>query len=96
MSRNNWEAVILHFKGDRVICNCGCAYYSKGGVYSKWVDGKWVEFTDGLACEGGCSYNQMKAREHVAQQIIPLLNISALPEEQNIGANITKKVGDLS
>lgn len=66
-----WEQLIERYADGRPICNCRHAYYSKcgKGIIVK-EDGSLEKFTDGLACEYGCSANQIYARDYIAKRVL--------------------------
>jgi hypothetical protein len=60
-----WKELIKKHAGDRKICNCGWAYLTPCG--EGYVRG--VKKNDILVCESGCSANQIKARDYIAEQL---------------------------
>lgn len=61
-----WESLIVRYADGRTLCNCRQAYYSEGGTY--WRDG--IEHHDGLYCKSGCSSNQLRAKEYIAERVM--------------------------
>jgi len=61
-----FKELIKKYADGKPICNCGEAYYSKCGVGIE----NGEERTDFLACEGGCSTNQLFAKEYIAKRIV--------------------------
>jgi hypothetical protein len=62
-----WKELVIKYADGRPICNCGEAYYTPYGV---GIDKHGNHRTDMLACAGGCSCNQITAREEIAKKIL--------------------------
>lgn len=72
-----WKTLIKRYADGKIVCNCGEAYYSLCGRGGVWQDGDWVQRNDLLACEHGCSSNQLSAKEYVAKCVLSELNIDS-------------------
>lgn len=67
MANEAWEALVAKYADGRPICNCRQAYYTPCG---HGIDGTGRERTDMLACQYGCSANQLFARDEIAEKIL--------------------------
>lgn len=67
MSRKDWQDLVKRYANGRPICNCGDAYYTPCG---RGIDGTGRERTDMLACQYGCSANQIFAKEEIAARVL--------------------------
>lgn len=76
--RDAWEALILRYAGKKTVCNCGQAYYANCGRGCTFDSGsgRYVERNDLPACLGGCSSNELQAREYVAEMVIKEFKIN--------------------
>jgi hypothetical protein len=66
MSREPWQKLVVKYADGRPICNCRDAYYTPCGVGYVGSEKR----TDMLVCEYGCSANQIRAKEEIADKII--------------------------
>jgi hypothetical protein len=76
MARTAFETLIERYADGRSICNCGEAYYSNTGDGYKKVNGRLEHRTDLPICDGGCSANQIDAKEYVAERALKELGIT--------------------
>lgn len=70
MARSAWEELVERFAEGRPLCNCRQAYLTPCG---QGIDGSGRERTDMLACQYGCSANQIFARDEIAQKLLSML-----------------------
>lgn len=71
-----WRLLIERFKpSDKRICNCGNAYYTHftAATNTAWRNGVSV---DHWGCKDGCDAAQIRARDHVASEVIAALRAS--------------------
>lgn len=66
MADTAWEELVKRYADGRTICNCGQAYATPCGHGIH----KGVERHDLLVCAGGCSGNQIAAKEEIAKRVI--------------------------
>lgn len=69
--RTNFEKLIEYYADGRQVCNCRNAYYKNCG---HGIDGG-VERHDLPTCEHGCSANQIRAKEYIADRVVADLTI---------------------
>lgn len=70
--RTSWEKLVAIHADGKEICNCGNAYYSHcAGKDSRCCghDGRAHTY-----CAAGCSSNQIRAREEIADKLIAGMN----------------------
>lgn len=58
--RTEYQRLVKHLAGDRAVCNCGEAYYIKGG---------------NRGCAHGCSSNQINTKYEIAAHLIKELGV---------------------
>lgn len=56
---DEWRELIKRYAGDRKVCNCGAAYYSKRGDF----------------CKHGCDINLQSAKDKVAKRVLAELRV---------------------
>lgn len=61
-----WQRIVAHYAEGRPVCNCGRAYYTPCGRGVHCGQDR----TDLPACAGGCSSNQLSAKEELAQRLV--------------------------
>lgn len=74
MSEAHWRELIRRFANGRDICNCGNAYYANDGEY--WLAGDPAgspPHQDGKHCKFGCQANILRARDELAEKLLPLV-----------------------
>lgn len=64
-----FKKLIVKFADGKPICNCGEGYYKCDGKY--YQNGQY--HYDGKYCDNGCSLNQARAKEYVAQKCLQSL-----------------------
>lgn len=67
MTDTAWQALIKIHANGRPVCNCGDAYYSPCGV---GIDGAGNKRDDMIACDGGCSFNKITAKDYIAKRVL--------------------------
>ena len=66
MSGYNFEKLIERYSEGRKICNCKQAYYTNNGHAR--ING--VDVYDYPVCDHGCSSNQIRAKEYIADRVV--------------------------
>lgn len=72
-AREYWPELIRRHAEGRAICNCGKAYLTNNGfcqIRDEADPRGYREIHDDPQCDGGCSWAQHEAREHVAKKIL--------------------------
>jgi len=76
-----WNRLIKHYANGRTICNCGHAYCAPiGHGFISDEHGNFIESHDRPVCPGGCSANQLVAREEIARRVLE--DLVAVPAER--------------
>lgn len=69
-AQNAFERLVVRYAGNRVVCNCGQAYYTNCGTVS-FLDnnGDWQTRNDYPECKNGCDANLERAKIEIAEQV---------------------------
>jgi hypothetical protein len=78
---DNWRDLLVRYADGRQLCNCSRAYYTVcPGGERRTCAGCWTPGDQPHTyCEGGCSSNQISARDYIAARIVAELNAKDEP-----------------